>query len=280
MSSRVFNNSTKVYLKLDSVVDTITLQSIYDTLMAECWSDMSVILEKNAYIHCYLYYRPEYANVNEKLLRKIYNGVRGFDDPTDQHTYLEKYMTVKEYNTGWMVTVYAGPENCRSGDGSFQNIYKFIPKLKSLKPYEKLISKIKEQVDKECDAHLNNLMFSMLPPGSKIDWHIDNDMVGRYHIVVKNDMITPSMTFKKDGNSKLEHIPAKIGETYFANVNIPHTVPISTQTRLHLLGCCHQKTTTFASLRTKAKLGNIKRHQCMEDDIKLTWAEWKKNLNV
>ena len=86
------------------------------------------------------------------------------------------------------------------------------------------------------------------------------------------------MTFKRDSNSELEYIPATVGETYFANVSIPHTVEVSKSTRLHLLGCCGDK-------NEKRKVTNgvkekYSRHDNFTNNTNLTWAEWKNQLGV
>ena len=90
--------------------------------------------------------------------------------------------------------------------------------------------------------------------------------------MVQNDGETPSMIFKQNG--QLKNIPAVEGETYYANVNVPHCVPLSKSPRLHLLGCVADDT------REDSKhLRNISRHQHIGDSDK-TWADWKKDLGV
>ena len=111
-------------------------------------------------------------------------------------------------------------------------------------------------------------MFTKIPVGSGLDWHVDTGMAGRFHSVVENDGKTPSMTFKQDGIIK--HIPAVQGETYYANINVPHCVPESKSNRLHLLGCVSDP---------DDRDNTETRHQHMGDSD-MTWAEWKKDIGV
>ena len=76
------------------------------------------------------------------------------------------------------------------------------------------------------------------------------------------------MTFKQDG--RLKDIPAVPGETYYANINVPHCVPLSKSPRLHLLGC-------VSDIDADKKGKDVTRHQAMGDSG-ITWADWKKDL--
>ncbi len=267
-------SSDEIYIKLDSLVNHTRLKEIYDDLMSECWKDMEPLLLDRTYIHCYLYYTDEnFAPdriTSKHTLRKMYNSIRGWDDEIDEDEYRRNgWAKVWTYSTGWMMYYYAGPENCRSGDeNSFQNIYKFIPNLQTLKKYQSEIDSYKNQISGELGGELGQLMFTKIPVGSGLDWHVDTGMAGRFHSVVENDGKTPSMTFKQNG--QIKHIPAVQGETYYANINVPHCVPESKSTRLHLLGCVSDPNDTESSET---------RHQHLGDSDQ-TWAEWKKDLGV
>ena len=269
--------SDEHYFKLESLYSIDQLKMIYDDLMSECWKDMEPMLKERAYIHCYLYYsKPNWTPdriLGKDQLRDMYNGIRGWDDPSDINEYLGKYVKTWTYSTGWMLYFYAGPENCKSGDEkSFQNIYKFIPNKKTLEKYKPIVDNLKKQIAEEVGYTLVQLMYTLLPVGSGLDWHVDTGMEGRFHSVVQNDGETPSMIFKQNG--QLKNIPAVEGETYYANVNVPHCVPLSKSPRLHLLGCVADDT------REDSKhLRNISRHQHIGDSDK-TWADWKKDIGV
>ena len=112
------------------------------------------------------------------------------------------------------------------------------------------------------------MMFTLLPVGSGLDWHVDTGLIGRFHSVVENDGKTPSMIFKQNG--KLKNIPAVKGETYYANINVPHCVPLSDSPRLHLLGCVSEPNPIVEGPT---------RHQAMGDSD-TTWADWTKDLGV
>ena len=71
-------------------------------------------------------------------------------------------------------------------------------------------------------------------------------------------------------NGQIKHIPAVQGETYYADINVPHCVPESKSNRLHLLGCVSDPDDTENSET---------RHQHLGDSDQ-TWAEWKKDLGV
>tara|TARA_Y100000592_G_scaffold93342_1_gene156369 strand:+ start:1964 stop:2791 length:828 start_codon:yes stop_codon:yes gene_type:complete len=265
------------YFNLKSLYNIDQLKLIYDELMSECWKDMEPILKERAYVHCYLYHtKPIFAEdkiLEKESLRKMYNSIRGFDDPTDKDSFIGEWCKTWTYDTGWMLYFYAGPENCKSGDDkSFQNIYKFIPNQKTLDKYKVIVDGLKEQIKKEVGHTLVQLMYTLLPVGSGLDWHVDTGMVGRFHSVIKNDGKTPSMIFKQNG--KLKNIPAVQGETYYANINVPHCVPLSEKPRLHLLGCVADM-----SKDNPDHLVNLTRHQHMGESDK-TWADWKKDLGV
>ncbi len=270
-----FSND-QIYKRLDTIISTTRLKYIYDDLISECWKDMEPMLKERSYIHCYLFYtNPDFTpdKISSKhTLRKMYNDIRGWNDEDDEGEFREQgWAKVWTYETGWMMYYYAGPENCRSGDDkSFQNIYKFIPNLKTLKKYQSEIDSFRNQVKDELGARVCQLMFTKIPVGSGIDWHVDTGLVGRFHSVIENDGTTPSMTFKQNG--EIKHIPAVEGETYYANINVPHYVPESNSTRLHLLGCVDGW-----DWRTQPKEKD--RHQDLGASDQ-TWAEWKKDLGV
>tara|TARA_A100001011_G_C14320317_1_gene850269 strand:- start:8192 stop:9004 length:813 start_codon:yes stop_codon:yes gene_type:complete len=261
------------YFNLESIYSADQLKMIYNELMNECWQNMEPMLKERAYIHCYLYYTKDNWSPDRILskhqLRKMYNGIRGWDDQSDINEYLGKWCKTWTYSTGWMMYFYAGPENCKSGDDkSFQNIYKFIPNQQTLEKYKPIIEQYKKQIELETSGKLIQLMFTLLPVGSGLDWHVDTGMVGRFHSVIENDGKTPSMIFKQ--NDQLKDIPAIRGETYYANINVPHCVPLSKSPRLHLLGCVSEKNPTVEGPT---------RHQAMGDSDR-TWADWKKDLGV
>ena len=259
--------------KLKTVVDVNLLKQIYNDLMAECWADMQGILDSKAYIHCYLYYdlkgwTPDRI-LSKFTLRKIYNGIKGYNDSSEAtYNALEKYIKTWTYDTGWMMWFYGGEENMKSGDPeSYQNIYKFIPNQKTLKKYEDVVNKIKEQIEDELEGQISTLMFTLLPPGSQLDWHKDSGLSGRLHIVIENDGTTPSMIFKNNG--KIIPLPAVQGDTYFANINVPHCVPRSYAPRLHLVGCVYDP---------KIQDDDTRHQEIGESEQ--TWADWKKDLGV
>ena len=279
--------SWRICRKLETIIDVSKLKQIWNDLMAECWADMQGILDSKAYIHCYLHYNdlvrikdPNGGHrkvhtwgpdriLSKSTLRKIYNGIRGYDD-SNEATFdaVEKYIKTWTYDTGWMMYFYAGEENMKSGDPqSYQNIYKFIPNRKTLEKYKDVIDAFKEQVDIKLGGEIGALMFTLLPPGSGLDWHVDTGMKGRYHVVVENDGTTPSMVFKING--KVTPLPAVQGDTYFANIQIPHCVPISQTPRLHLLGCIDDPDEDDFNSR----------HQEIGESDQ-TWADWKKDLGV
>ncbi len=267
--------ANQIYTNLDTIIDTKRLKEIYNEIIGECWADMEPMLKERAYIHCYLYYtKPNWTPdriLSKWQIRDMYNAIRGWNDESDINEYLGKWCKTWTYKTGWMLYFYAGPENCRSGDAnSFQNIYKFIPNQKTIKKYQTEIDLYKNQVKDFTGYDLIQLMFTLLPVGSGVDWHVDTNLVGRFHSVIENDGKTPSMTFKQDG--QLKDIPAVPGETYYANINVPHCVPLSKSPRLHLLGC-------VSDIDADKKGKDVTRHQAMGDSG-ITWADWKKDLGV
>ena len=251
-----------IYKFIDQVLKTKDLLDLFYKLMDPVWKDIEI--KPKTYIHCYL-------DSVKKSLRTYYNGIRGFDDHKDLDYFEEKYTKTWKYPTGTLHYFWVGEENARTGDPEdYQNVYKFIP-TNSVE-YNHIMSQLMSQFSVRFwpDAQsIDNLMFTMMTPGTQLTWHKDRNIDLRFHQVIKNDAKTPSMIFKKPGEDEVP-IPAKPGDVYVADVKIPHCVPFSKSTRLHLMGCIVSK--HFKDLDNK-----LNRHGFLMDK-NTTWTDWKKTI--
>ncbi len=200
-------------------------------------------------------------NTTKQTLREYYNSVRGYNDPSDLDYFKEKYTKVWKLSTGILYYFWIGDENGRTGDpDDYYHVYKFVPNNNSEYSY------VENTLKKEYPG-IHNIVFSMMTPGSILSWHTDQGFLARWHHVLDNDAKTPSMIFKKHNEEEVK-IPAKPGDSFIADVKIPHCVPSSSKHRVHLLAC-------LLGEEFRRDDNALNRHGFLMEG-NTTWADWKK----
>jgi hypothetical protein len=205
-------------------------------------------------------------------LRKFFNSVRGFDDPSDIDTYAEKFTNTYILPTGKLYYFLINEESGRTGDPEdYYHVYKFLPNDTSL------LDPIREKIMEEWPG-IHNLSFSMMSPGSILSWHTDEHFAARYHHVIEKDNDEPSMVFKRKGDEEVTNISAIPGDCYIANVKIPHCVLPCKSTRIHLLGCLPEEklTSLYNKEDVEAKQKDSRHGFLVKENT--TWTEWAKKI--
>jgi hypothetical protein len=243
-----------IYKFIDPLFSTKELYDLYLKLMTPVFPYMELDRPKT-------YFQLRF-DTKKQTLRQYYNAVRGYNDSNDLDYYEEKYTKVWKLSTGMLYYFWIGEENGRTGDpDDYYHVYKFIPNNNSEYSYV-------EDTLMKAYPGIHNIVFSMMTPGSILSWHSDQGFLARWHHVLDNDAKTPSMIFKKPNEDEVE-IPAKPGDSFIADVSLPHCVPPSSKHRVHLLACLIGKDFTGGEDNKRNRHGFL-----MEQNI--TWADWKK----
>ena len=250
----------EIYKYVKPTVTTEELRSIFLKIMKPVFPHMDRHRTKT-------YFHLRFDNTDMGL-RKFFNSVRGYDDPSDIDTYAEKFTNTYILPTGKLYYFLINEESGKTGDPEdYYHVYKFLPKDTSV------LEPIKEKISKEWPG-IHNLSFSLMTPGSILSWHTDEYFAARYHHVIEKDHSEPSMVFKRKQDKEVTNIPAVPGDCYIANVKIPHCVLPCKSTRLHLLGCLPEE--GLSSLRNEENRKDSRHGFLMKENT--TWTEWAKKI--
>ncbi len=250
----------EIYHYVKPTFSTEELQSVFLKIMKPVFPHMDRHRTKT-------YFHLRFDNTDLGL-RKFFNSVRGYDDPSDLDTYAEKFTNTYILPTGKLYYFLVNDVSGKTGDpDDYYHVYKFLPNDTSV------LDPIKEKIEKDWPG-IHNLAFSMMTPGSILSWHTDEYFAARYHHVIQKDQDEPSMVFKRKQDKESTNIPAVPGDCYIANVKIPHCVLPCKAIRLHLLGCLPESGLT--SLRNDYGLKDSRHGFLIKENT--TWTEWAKKI--